>query len=290
MPGGCSHLVYLIPGIVFVFAALAVPVSAWPEWKEETKWKTMKSGRNDHTRRGPHLLPGLPTNVSVTTGGLVTLPCRLANLKGRSVSWIRKGDLKVLTTDNIVFTSDTRFKVLAWRTGIIWAWDLEIHDVGVSDAGSYECQINTRPKISHQLVLSVHQGSTVISGPSEVYLEAGSRLLLTCHVTAPPLPSGPVVWLHGDLSIDMQSERGGVSLYESQDGLAASSVLELSSVSSGDSGNYTCRPVGLPPATVVVYVLQDEVPRAMHHDSSQSLRAQEIQTLLTIAILIFSLR
>ncbi|KAK7086848.1 hypothetical protein SK128_016089 [Halocaridina rubra] len=56
-------------------------------WKEETKWKTSsKSGRNEHARKGPHLLPGLPTNVSVTTGGLVTLPCRLANLKGRSVS------------------------------------------------------------------------------------------------------------------------------------------------------------------------------------------------------------
>ncbi|KAK8396191.1 hypothetical protein O3P69_005328 [Scylla paramamosain] len=54
-------------------------------WKEQTDWKE-EADRNGPPRRGPHLLPGLPTNISVTAGRLATLPCRVANLKGRSVS------------------------------------------------------------------------------------------------------------------------------------------------------------------------------------------------------------
>ena len=52
---------------------------------------------------------------------------------------------------------------------------------------------------------------------------------------------------------------GGVTFYESLDDLAASSVLELTSVTCGDSGNYTCHPVGLPLATVALNVLKGKL-------------------------------
>nr|XP_045612442.1 uncharacterized protein LOC123767004 [Procambarus clarkii] len=87
-------------------------------------------------------------------------------------------------------------QVRAWRTGAVWAWDLEIHEAALEDAGVYECQVNTRPKISHPVTLHVHLGGAVIPGPGEVYVEAGSRLLLTCWVQAPPRPPGPIAWLH----------------------------------------------------------------------------------------------
>ncbi|KAK7073296.1 hypothetical protein SK128_022737 [Halocaridina rubra] len=156
--------------------------------------------------------------------------------------------------------------VVARRTGVVWAWDLQIKEANVDDSGVYECQVNTRPKMSHLVTLNVQQGGAVIAGPSEVYVEAGSRLLLTCWVTAPPRPPGPLTWYHGQHPMHAHKDRSGVSLHVAQEGANASARLSLTSVSASDAGNYTCSAEGLAPATVSVFVLQDEEPRAMHHD------------------------
>ncbi|XP_050686688.1 hemicentin-1-like [Eriocheir sinensis] len=257
-------------------------------WKEQTDWKE-EADRNGPPRRGPHLLPDLPTNISVTAGRLATLPCRVANLKGRAVSWIRHEDLKVLATDGITFTSDTRLQVRAWRTGAVWAWDLEIHEATLGDAGVYECQVNTRPKISHLVTLHVHMGGAVIPGPSEVYVETGSRLLLTCWVQAPPRPPGPITWLHDQEPIHANGGRGGVSLHVAQEGAKASARLSLTSVTAQDAGNYTCQPESLEPAQVTVFVLQDEEPRAMHHDAAVRGGGGEGCVALPLALALISL-
>ncbi|KAK4308336.1 hypothetical protein Pmani_019928 [Petrolisthes manimaculis] len=172
----------------------------------------------------------------------------------RLVSWIRQEDLKVLVSDGVTFTSDPRLKVRAWRTGAVWAWDLEIHEAGLADAGVYECQVNTRPKISHPVTLHVHEGGAVIPGPSEVYVEAGSRLLLTCWVEAPPRPPGPITWLHDLHPVHATGDRGGVSLHVAQEGARASARLSLTSVTPQDAGNYTCNPESLEPAHVCLRV------------------------------------
>ncbi|XP_068232373.1 zwei Ig domain protein zig-8-like [Palaemon carinicauda] len=256
-------------------------------WKEETNWK---SGNDQQSRRGPHLLPDIPSNISVTAGRLATLPCRVANLKGRSVSWIRQEDLKVLSTDSVIFTSDTRIKIRAWRTGVVWAWDLEIEEATLEDSGVYECQVNTRPKVSHPVHLDVQLGGAVIAGPPEVYVETGSRLLLTCWVIAPPKPPGPITWLHDLVPIKTDDLRGGVSLHIAQEGAKASARLSLTSVSPTDAGNYTCQPEGLDTAQVSVFVLKDEQPRAMHHDTATSLTTTKLIELAIGILLIHTLR
>ncbi|CAL4137375.1 unnamed protein product, partial [Meganyctiphanes norvegica] len=175
-------LVLLLVALVMVLG-MVVPILAEPRWKEETVWRD-HNAKPKSPRRGPHVLPGLPTNVSVTVGRLATLPCRVANLKGRAVSWIRTSDLNVLSVDDTTFTSDKRFKVLAWRTNGLWAWDLQINGTLREDTGLYECQVNTRPKISHPVFLSVHSDRATIAGPSEKYVNAGSRLHLSCSLAA----------------------------------------------------------------------------------------------------------
>ncbi|KAK3857682.1 hypothetical protein Pcinc_036077 [Petrolisthes cinctipes] len=174
----------------------------------------------------------------------------------------------VLKVTGYVTSGAGEWKVRAWRTGAVWAWDLEIHEAGLADAGVYECQVNTRPKISHPVTLHVHEGGAVIPGPSEVYVEAGSRLLLTCWVEAPPRPPGPITWLHDLHPVHATGDRGGVSLHVAQEGARASARLSLTSVMPQDAGNYTCNPESLEPAHVTVFVLQDEEPRAMHHDAA----------------------
>ncbi|XP_071548671.1 protogenin A-like [Panulirus ornatus] len=259
-----------------------------PGWKEQTDWT--ESEKAGPPRRGPHLLPGLPTNVSVTAGRLTILPCRVANLKGRSVSWIRQEDLKVLATDEVTFTSDERLKVRAWREGAVWAWDLVIEDTSLADAGVYECQVNTRPKISHPVTLDVQLGGAVIPGPAEVYVETGSRLLLTCWVQAPPRPPGPITWLHNHEPVHADGSRGGVSLHLAREGPMASARLSLTSVTPYDAGNYTCQPEGLSTAHVTVFVLKDEEPRAMHHDGGATNSRHHMSVLLLSLLLPHTLR
>ncbi|XP_076028318.1 zwei Ig domain protein zig-8-like [Oratosquilla oratoria] len=241
-------------------------------WKEK---KVVWKGKDPNARRGPVFVPGLATNVSVTAGMTAILPCAVALLRGRSVSWIRQRDLQVLTTNRATFTTDKRFRVVAPKQkpgigGGVQGWNLHIEVATPEDAGIYECQINTRPKLSHPVYLEVEPGSAKIAGPPEVYVELGSRLLLTCWIVAPPRPPGPLTWRHNDTDLDSQTDRGGLSLHVAVEGAEASSRLSLQSVTPTDAGNYTCQPVGLDGDTVTVYVMQDKLPAAMHHDNGSA--------------------
>ncbi|XP_071548726.1 uncharacterized protein [Panulirus ornatus] len=152
--GEDSLLLLLLIFLILDAAGGQVEASPGPGWKEQTDWS--ESERVGPPRRGPHFLPGLPTNVSITAGLLVTLPCRVANLKGRSVSWISEQDLQVLAVNGAIFTSDRRLKIRTWREGAVWAWDLVIETTTLEDAGVYQCQVNTRPKLTHLVALDVH--------------------------------------------------------------------------------------------------------------------------------------
>ena len=69
------------------------------------------------------------------------------------VSWIRKADLHVLTSDVLTFTGDQRFS--AHHPVDTDAWTLQIKYTQLRDAGEYQCQVNTEPKISFSVFLQV---------------------------------------------------------------------------------------------------------------------------------------
>ena len=69
------------------------------------------------------------------------------------ISWIRKHDLAILTSNTFVYTSDARFSVIhIFETH---NWDLRIKPVSLKDSGLYECQVNTEPKINFPVFLDV---------------------------------------------------------------------------------------------------------------------------------------
>ncbi|XP_047739604.1 uncharacterized protein LOC108671449 [Hyalella azteca] len=208
---------------------------------------------------------------------------RVANLRGRSVSWIRQNDLQVLTTNAITFTTDKRFSVEGYNKGAAAVWDLHLSDVTQADEGVYQCQVNTRPKIFHPVRLHVVEGRAHIAGPQEVYLHAGSRLLLTCWLLAPPHPP-PLVWTHNSTVLNDTTTRGGLSLFMSHEGARASTRLSLQRVDARDAGNYTCHPRDLPAASVSVYVLLEKEPAAMHYDASTSLHQTSAPVLLLLLL------
>ncbi|KAJ8884383.1 hypothetical protein PR048_016240 [Dryococelus australis] len=69
------------------------------------------------------------------------------------VSWIRRRDAHILTVDRYTFIADERFQ--AFLVEATDTWTLQIKYVQARDAGQYECQVSTEPKMSHFITLNV---------------------------------------------------------------------------------------------------------------------------------------
>uniref|UniRef100_A0A1B0ACK0 Ig-like domain-containing protein n=1 Tax=Glossina pallidipes TaxID=7398 RepID=A0A1B0ACK0_GLOPL len=71
----------------------------------------------------------------------------------KHVSWMRKRDLHILTTNIYTYTGDQRFAVVHPPGSD--DWDLKVEYAQQRDTGIYECQVNTEPKINLAVVLEV---------------------------------------------------------------------------------------------------------------------------------------
>uniref|UniRef100_A0A182YHV2 Ig-like domain-containing protein n=1 Tax=Anopheles stephensi TaxID=30069 RepID=A0A182YHV2_ANOST len=69
------------------------------------------------------------------------------------VSWMRKRDLHILTSNIYTYTGDQRFSVIHPPDSD--DWDLKIEYAQQKDSGIYECQVNTEPKINLAVYLDV---------------------------------------------------------------------------------------------------------------------------------------
>lgn len=96
----------------------------------------------------------LSTNVTVSEGTpFVHLPCRVRQLSDRTLSWIRRKDLQILTVGKFTYTSDQRFQTI--HLDGTDDWTLQISYPQKSDAGTYECQVAALPKMSLFVELNV---------------------------------------------------------------------------------------------------------------------------------------
>nr|CAD7256477.1 unnamed protein product [Timema shepardi] len=73
--------------------------------------------------------------------------------RDKQVSWIRRRDSHILTVDRYTFIADERFQ--AFLVEATDTWTLQIKYVQARDAGQYECQVSTEPKMSHFITLNV---------------------------------------------------------------------------------------------------------------------------------------
>ncbi|KAF2357524.1 Immunoglobulin V-set domain [Trinorchestia longiramus] len=70
---------------------------------------------------------------------------------------MRQHDLHILTAGSLTFSADERFRVLHPEDSDDWT--LHIKVVTPKDAGLYECQVNSDPKISREVTLKVKEHS-----------------------------------------------------------------------------------------------------------------------------------
>ncbi|XP_052755386.1 protein sidekick-1-like isoform X2 [Galleria mellonella] len=211
-----------------------------------------------------------PRNVSAVVGQAAILRCRAKHIGNRTVSWMRKRDLHILTSHIFTYTGDARFSVLHPEPSD--DWDLKIDYVQPRDAGVYECQINTEPKINMAVILSVEAAAATIIGSQDVYVKKGSTISLTCSVNvhSSPPSSASVLWYHGNSVVDFDSPRGGISLETEKTEGGTTSKLLVTKAALTDSGNYTCVPNNAHPASVSVHVLNGEHPAAMQTSNRAS--------------------
>ncbi|XP_035717732.1 basement membrane-specific heparan sulfate proteoglycan core protein-like isoform X2 [Vespa mandarinia] len=227
-----------------------------------------------------------PKNITAIVGQTAELNCYVKRPGDRVVSWIRKKDLHILTSSIHTYTGDGRFSAKHPESSD--EWTLKIEYVQPRDAGIYECQVNTEPKMNLAFTLRVEESAPVpattapnsirrtfnsaaqakIQGQEDVYVKKGSTISLMCTVNVQSTPPSSVSWHHGGAVVDFDSPRGGVSLETEKTESGTTSRLLVTQARLSDSGNYTCIPSNANPASVMVHVLNGEHPAAMQHGGS----------------------
>ncbi|XP_071550332.1 uncharacterized protein [Panulirus ornatus] len=147
-------------------------------------------------------------------------------------------------------------------------YTLQIKFTKPEDAGTYICQINTEPKVSQVIQLSVVKMSAEIVGSSELFVKAGTPVTLACRVNHGTLMPGFILWYKGERLVEYDRSGGRIQVMTGTEGV---SHLLLQDARPSDSANYTCSPSGGVPASLILNVIVDERQAAMQQGNSASL-------------------
>ncbi|XP_067127854.1 tyrosine-protein kinase receptor TYRO3-like [Centruroides vittatus] len=214
----------------------------------------------------PHYRPyfdnSTERNITAQLGKAAYLHCRIRQLGDRTVSWVRQRDLHILTVGRYTYTSDQRFTCIHLENSDIWT--LEVKYTQKRDAGIYECQVSTEPKMSLSIMLNVVVARASIPEGPNLYIQSGSTINLTCIITESTTPPVFVFWYHDDRMINYDSTRGGIKV-TTERGPTTVSRLQIHNAKPSDSGKYSCMPSYADPANITVHVLNGEKPAAMQH-------------------------
>jgi len=227
---------------------------------------------------GPNFDTDLPQDVSGVVGQTAYLTCRVFDRTNKTISWIRHADLHILTVGRYTYTADNRYQSIYNPTTDEWI--LQIKYLQKRDSGMYECQVSTQPVRSffvrlnildetpsklygEESIFTVQNEEEVahaeITGGTEVHVEQGSTLNLTCVVKNSKEKPHYLLWYHKNETIDYTSPRGGISVVNSENNSPEiTSTLLIYQVGDSDRGRYSCRPSNTDVATTTVYVIRDE--------------------------------
>uniref|UniRef100_T1JPL2 Ig-like domain-containing protein n=1 Tax=Tetranychus urticae TaxID=32264 RepID=T1JPL2_TETUR len=139
------------------------------------------------------------------------------------------------------YTSDQRFTCIHLDDSDDWT--LEIKYVQKDDAGIYECQVSTEPKMSLSIKLGVVAAKAIIPEGPELFVEVGVTVNLTCLISEPSSsPPVYVFWYHDGTVINYDSPRGGDIKVTTDRSSSAVSRLTIIESRPSDSGEYSCKP------------------------------------------------
>eukprot|EP00092_Neocalanus_flemingeri_P035616 GFUD01038770.1.p1 GENE.GFUD01038770.1~~GFUD01038770.1.p1 ORF type:complete len:318 (+),score=24.69 GFUD01038770.1:501-1454(+) len=257
---------------------------------------------------GPNFDTDLPQDVSGVVGQTAYLTCRVFDRTNKTISWIRHADLHILTVGRYTYTADNRYQSIYNPTTDEWI--LQIKYLQKRDSGMYECQVSTQPVRSffvrlnildetpsklygEESIFTVQNEEEVahaeITGGTEVHVEQGSTLNLTCIVKNSKEKPHYLLWYHRNETIDYTSPRGGISVVNSENNSPEiTSTLLIYQVGDSDSGKYSCRPSNTDVATTTVYVIRDEHQqnlKSINNNGHKNMMSSSFLSLLVLKIL-----
>ncbi|XP_028967786.1 Down syndrome cell adhesion molecule-like [Galendromus occidentalis] len=247
----------------------------------------------------PHFDNTTDTDVTATVGRDVFLPCSVRHLGDRTVSWIRRprqGIFNVLAVGRSPYTADGKFQPMHLDNSE--SWNLQIKDIRPEDAGVYECQVSTTPKISRHITLSVIESRARILGSPVLYVNQGGVLRLVCELSGPLTAKEFIFWYRNGRVLNYDSDlrkrmeiSSNSSIFKNvvdkrknneqqtlrkvnADGSPQSELLSygnklksrlvVTAMEASDSGNYTCQPSNALPDSIQVFVIiNNDLPAAM---------------------------
>ncbi|XP_051863620.1 uncharacterized protein LOC117576203 [Drosophila albomicans] len=226
-------------------------------------------------------------NITAQMGNHAYMPCQIHRLSDKPVSWVRLRDGHIISVDETTFIADERFQSI-FQEDHDYTWSLQIKYVQPSDAGWYECQMATEPKLSAKVHLEVITPKTELIGDQSRFVKAGSKVALHCIVRGTLDPPKYIIWFRGQKKIYESDERTGWytqldrnifgSIADNQNTIGS---LIIPFVRKEDSGNYTCQPSNSVSVSVDLHVLSGEYS-ASAIKSSATERAQSSTFLLLV--------
>lgn len=236
----------------------------------------------------PYFDLSMERNVSSFVSQATHLHCTVHHLGDKTVSWIRKSDLHVLTSGSHTFTGDLRFSSRhsqATHQAGVDSWILQIKPTQLKDSGEYQCQVNTEPKISFSVFLRVREARARIEGPDnkEVHVKQRSRVKLTCVVDlGRGGESAAVFWYLDGQSLDWLGQTGpgrGVQVTEKR-GTQLVSTLSIERADMHHAGKFTCSPSYAKPDTVTLHVIDSESRAELQGNDNNSAASSAQATFL----------
>jgi len=260
--------------LIFVFLC-TVSATPW-DWQHGHDKETFghMEMRLRELRKQPYFLK-VNSIVNVKRGETAYLPCRVKTLGDYLVTWLKGDDVAVLSVGPNVFTSDSRYSVVHVPRQRIAAddWNLLINKTQTSDSGQYYCSLNTEPKISHTVFLTVeenvypeqrdathsyHNPSTPISqvsGAPSMLAASGDNVQLDCRISGLTSPPLSLYWTKDGVVLNARV-RSGISLEVEKLPGVSRSTLFLTNASTKDSGEYICLSDVAPPANISLYITE----------------------------------
>ncbi|XP_055327936.1 lachesin-like isoform X2 [Paramacrobiotus metropolitanus] len=207
-----------------------------------------------------------PSNVTIEKGQPAFLHCKIKNQGSHMVSWVRyTKDFNIVTIGDTVFIPDSRFALV--RIPGAQDWTLRILDVKPADAGVYECQIGTTPKMGRNITLTVLVARAIIKGDPET--QVGHPLNLTCSIVSSfSAPANTLIkWFHNDstyLNYDPTARSGyHLEIYQAHSPTGMFSRLIIPSVHNYHAGKYTCSANNAESSNIFVQVHPSKQPIAL---------------------------
>jgi len=253
--------------------ACTVAGSPW-DWQQSShqSYSKLELSLRD-LQKQPYFLK-VSTIVTVQKGDAAYLPCRVKSLGDFVVTWLKGDDVTVLSVNNNIFTSDNRYTIVHVPRSRIEAddWNLVINSTDLTDSGEYFCSVNTEPKLSHSVFLSVKEkgsemmlsdsasqaqidsrpNSHVVGSPS-MFAVSGDNVQLECRISGLETPPSSLYWTKNGTVINARV-RSGVSLEVERLVGTSKSNLFLLNVTPEDSGLYACMSDVAPPSNISLFI------------------------------------